>query len=268
MKIFFYLSILLAFLISCSTIREDKISKLRKAPPGTVRINDSLFMDVTEIGNLHWREFVYALLMRDTDTLASIKNTPDTTVWKNDSVIASDYKYDYYFRHPVFNYYPVVGITYEQAVTFCEWRSKMVNYLYQLDPSMNPIKGKKYHYRLPTIEEWESAAENLDSIKIPTKFKKKGNIDLKHLANVYKVDSIPRLNDVKSYTTGINSYLPNKFGIYNMIGNVSEMTATKGVAKGGDFLLPLDSCKINMHQTYTKPEVWLGFRCVCEIVKE
>ena len=71
-----------------------------------------------------------------------------------------------------------------------------------------------------------------------------------------------------SYTTGIDNYLPNRFGVYNMIGNVSEMTATKGVAKGDNFLLPLDSCKINGQQIYIKPEAWLGFRCVCEIVKE
>jgi len=47
---------------------------------------------------------------------------------------------------------------------------------------------------------------------------------------------------------------------------MSEMVSTKGIAKGGNFLLPLDSCKINMEQHYTKPEAWLGFRCVCEIV--
>ncbi len=34
---------------------------------------------------------------------------------------------EYYFRHPSYNYYPVVGVTWRQAHDFCLWRSDRVN---------------------------------------------------------------------------------------------------------------------------------------------
>jgi hypothetical protein len=48
-----------------------------------------------------------------------------------------------------------------------------------------------------------------------------------------------------------------------MIGNVAEMLAEKGICKGGSFYHALDDCKITGQLTYTQPEPWLGFRCVC-----
>lgn len=257
-----------AFHLSCSTVRGDKVSKFLKAPPGTVRLNDTLFIDKTEIGNVHWREFVYALLMRDNDTAASIKNTPDTTIFKDYQCYGGPYVFKY-FSHPAFNYYPVVGITYEQAVAFCEWRSRMVNWLYNQDPRQNPYPNKKYHYRLPTIEEWESAANKFNNINaIPYGYNSvKGDISL--ICDTVLGRGL-KINRIDNYTTNSKNRIENKhlYDLYNMIGNVSEITATKGIAKGGNFLLPLDSCTAKSYQTYTKPEVWLGFRCVCEIVKE
>ncbi len=34
---------------------------------------------------------------------------------------------EYYFRHPGFNNYPVVGVSWRQAYDFCLWRSDRVN---------------------------------------------------------------------------------------------------------------------------------------------
>lgn len=48
---------------------------------------------------------------------------------------------------------------------------------------------------------------------------------------------------------------------------MAEMVSEKGVAKGGSFTHPLDSCKISIDQYYFQPEVWLGFRCVAVKLK-
>lgn len=61
---------------------------------------------------------------------------------------------------------------------------------------------------------------------------------------------------------------PNKYGLYNMVGNISEMTNVKGIAKGINYLMYIDSAKITDDISYSKPAKWLGFRCICEVLKK
>ena len=61
------------------------------------------------------------------------------------------------------------------------------------------------------------------------------------------------------------NWLPNALGIYNMIGNASEMTATKGVAKGGSYRHTLAESSIIDRQRYEQPEALLGFRCIAVV---
>lgn len=251
----------LVFLWSFNSTKHIETKKL-KTPPGTVSINDSLFIDKTEITNVAWREFIMYLTTIQKDSVTANQNLPNNLVWNKDDTSHSPYT-EFYYEHPTFNNYPVVGISYEQAVAFCKWRSNTVNALFSKEPQKNPFPGRKYTYRLPTIQEWEAAAENIDLNDIPKKFKNKS--DRFYLANVCEGSSPVEISKASSYTAEVHTYKQNKFGIYNMIGNVSEMTFTKGIAKGGNFLLPLDSCKLSKEQHYLKPEAWLGFRCVCEI---
>ncbi len=58
----------------------------------------------------------------------------------------------------------------------------------------------------------------------------------------------------------------NGFGLYAMIGNVSEMTDAPGISKGGSWAQLIEECRISSRQYYSKPEGWLGFRCVCEVM--
>jgi formylglycine-generating enzyme required for sulfatase activity len=75
---------------------------------------------------------------------------PDTLVW------IRDFSYSYnepmaqrYFTHPSFGNYPVVGVTWKQAVAFCHWRSHYLNsYLERVK------KAVESDYRLPTEAEW------------------------------------------------------------------------------------------------------------------
>ena len=259
-------TIILIFLLSFIAPKSEYSKKL-KTPPGTVKLNDNLFFDKTEIGNVDWRIYEEWLRNNSNNSIVVLQNIPDSTVWITDNTTSSPYT-NYYYRHPSFNNYPVVGVSYEQAIAFCKWRSDRVNELLAKDPKQNPFPSKKYRYRLPTVEEWEGAAENLDSTNIPRILRNKGTNKLKYLANFYDGKTAANLKDAMVYTAAVDSYKPNKFGVVNMIGNVSEMTATKGIAKGGNFLLPLDDCTIKGEQHYTKAAAWLGFRCVCEIVKE
>jgi hypothetical protein len=58
---------------------------------------------------------------------------------------------------------------------------------------------------------------------------------------------------------------PNAYGLYNMIGNVAELTATPSVAKGGSFEQSINDFTLQTNFPYAKPTEWLGFRCACTI---
>ncbi len=51
---------------------------------------------------------------------------PDTLVWRSE-LSYNEPMVEYYFRHPSFNDYPVVGVSWRQAHDFCLWRSDRVN---------------------------------------------------------------------------------------------------------------------------------------------
>ena len=58
----------------------------------------------------------------------------------------------------------------------------------------------------------------------------------------------------------VDSYWPNDLGFYNLQGNASEMTNTKGIAIGGSFRHYAIESLNTKKQEYNQPEDWLGFR--------
>lgn len=242
-------------------------------PPGTVRINDTLFVDKTEMTNIGWREYLHYLLDEKKDTNAYFQALPDTTVWRDD--FPSDPLAEYYFRHPAFNSYPLAGVAYEQAVAYCEWRTYIANQgLYFREKKIKNFREHlndtfpiRFWYRLPSSAEWEKiAAGKYDPARSPygypdIYFKWRGKT---HMAFNCKYAAPTTETDRSGtfYTSETKSYYPNSSGAYCMIGNLAEMVAEKGIAKGGSFLHLVDSSRIDANQHYDKPERWLGFRCV------
>lgn len=91
----------------------------------------SFYIDRTEVANVHYREYIHWLnRVFPADDPANIpileKALPDTLVWRSE-LSYNEPLVEYYFRHPSFNYYPVVGVSWEQAHDFCLWRSDRVN---------------------------------------------------------------------------------------------------------------------------------------------
>lgn len=88
----------------------------------------SFYMDETEVTNLDWNEYLYWLNRvygLDYPEVVA-KALPDTLVWRSKLAYNEPYV-DYYFRHPAYREYPVVGINWLQASDFCLWRTDRVN---------------------------------------------------------------------------------------------------------------------------------------------
>jgi sulfatase modifying factor 1 len=161
------------------------------------------------------------------DRLPFIKNEeleiyPDTTVW------IKDFNYSYnepmhndYFSHPAYQDYPVVGISWSQAVAFCNWRTSFKN-LYQ-KKSNKPLVN---YFRLPTEAEWEYAARG----GIPSGIYPWGSPYLLNDRGCFLANFKPLRGDYSSdqamYTVEARSYLANDYNLYNMAGNVAEWTGS------------------------------------------
>jgi gliding motility-associated lipoprotein GldK len=152
---------------------------------------------------------------------------PDTTVWVNDFNNAYNEPYmRMYFSHSGYNDYPVVGVTWEQATAFCEWRTMF----YRMG---QPKNGRSIeNFRLPTEGEWEFAARNgKTENKYP--WDKDGTMDEKacFMAN-FKPGEGNYTKDGNLIPARVASYIPNRFGIYDLAGNVSEWTSTAYTESG------------------------------------
>lgn len=232
-------------------------------PPGTVQINDSLFADVTEISNLSWLEYEnWTKGIYGTNSPEHIATLPDTIVWREKNTYNEPYV-QYYYRHPAYKNYPVVGISYNQAMAYCKWRTERVKTFLSVKKD---FKNQNFEYRLPSKAEWEKLAETSSNFLRNNGKNEKGN----HQLNcVTPADTIelkgPPYPDV---TAPVHSYFKNHLGLYNLLGNVAEMILEKGICKGGSWRNRLEMCRVGKDQQYEHPNAWTGFRCVCVIKKE
>ncbi|MDA3928192.1 MAG: SUMF1/EgtB/PvdO family nonheme iron enzyme [Prolixibacteraceae bacterium] len=152
----------------------------------------------------------------------SINVHPDTLCW------IRDFTYSYnepwtskYFWHPGFDEYPLVGVSWEQANSFCHWRTKMQNEFFS-----KVGDATVQDYRLPTEFEWEYAARGgLQNSMYPWGGYYSRNQLGNFMAN-FKPMRGNYIEDGGLATMKVAEYPPNDYGLFDMAGNVAEWTST------------------------------------------
>lgn len=109
-------------------VEQDVLYDWNNAPK---RISvSSFYMDETEIRNIDYREYLYWLrhvYSIDYNFLYR-QALPDTLVWR-ERMAYNEPMVELYLRHPAYEEYPVVGVSWVQASKYCEWRTDRVNEL-------------------------------------------------------------------------------------------------------------------------------------------
>ncbi len=182
----------------------------------------SFYMDDTEITNNEYRQYVEVLLSDSMDVYGEERIMrefyPDTTVWMRDfSHHMGDPMLEYYYQHPAFDSYPVVGVSWQAARNFCDWRTAHLNQARE-EKGLFPMPS----FRLPSEAEWEYAARGgRDLAPYPWGGPYIRNAKGCMLAN-FKPGRGNYYDDGFSYTSPVGAYFANDYGLYDMSGNVAE----------------------------------------------
>ena len=163
-----------------------------------------------------------------------VKVYPDTTVWVNDFPNANNEQYmKLYFSSANYNDYPVVGVTWEQAEAFCAWRTNF------LMAGMGPQARYIQRYRLPTEVEWEYAARGKEGNPYPWQGIEAKSQEGCFYAN-FKPDRGNYTDDGNLITSRVGIYGANSNGLFDMAGNVAELTSTVYTEAGVDAMADLN----------------------------
>lgn len=216
---------------------------------------------------------------------------PDTLVWVKDFAYSSNENMvKNYFSHPAYMHYPVVGVSQRQAMAYAQWRTNFMN------EYLNRKKLIGASYRLPTEAEWQLAASGGHKNFVYPWGNYLKNDKNCMMAN-FKNGQGDYAEDGALYPARVDSYFPNDYGIYNIVGNVSEWTISnyvddpnafqhdfnpeinlkptpssarqnkRKVVRGGSWKDPASMIQLNSraYDYMDSARSYIGFRCVIDL---
>lgn len=253
--------------------------------PGIQFIDPEFGIDRTEVTNFHWCEFLYwtgRMYGLESEEYKSI--VPDSILWSKIDTTYEDLDMQYYLRNPDYRNFPVVGITYEQVVKYCNWRSDRV-FEYMLIRSKlrtweqgltadtsNFVTVERYlngqitgltnhpkidrlpHYRLPDEAEWEKALKYNEARLQELTTHQRKDIENAKGTSAYKGATIPA-----AVISGKSKAA--RFWIFYLDRNVSELLNDGKSAIGKNWGGKIETEDVFPNETAS---VFVGFRCAFE----
>jgi formylglycine-generating enzyme required for sulfatase activity len=241
--------------------------------------NEKLLGGNTEVTNELYNCFLAALKTKDAALAKSY--SPNSALWEKEVGYANYNAYDW---HKDYAQHPVVNIPQEAAIAFCSWLTEKYH-------SFPKRKYQKLEFRLPSEKEWMDGASgqvraiaeiapsagNLQNSKgcflinfnpFEEKYRIAVGSDLSAFNYPNDDYTISRSIDGFIYSNSVKIFYPNKYGFYNLCGNVAEMVAEPGISKGGSWKSTVTALAIDAQETYDAPSPVLGFRYFVERLEE
>jgi formylglycine-generating enzyme required for sulfatase activity len=262
------LSVIIALAIMFIAAKKDNSISIKNElfNHGFIEIEkDKIYVEAHETTNKDYRAFLNYLKKNGKESLYT-KCKYDSVNW------TTRFAFNYnepmaqnYHWHPAYDHYPIVNISYEAANEYCKWLSEEYH-------KMNKREFKRVVFRLPTEKEWINACRPFVNNNLPWYGNQAYNQDYEFLANVKFNDfraskGSNYVEDGGFHSLIVGHYKPNRVGLYDMIGNVSEMTSVIGVQKGGSWDNFIEECGVDKSQTYIDADPRVGFRVFMEVIE-
>jgi len=149
--------------------------------PRTVTVS-SFYMDETEVRNVDYREYLFWIKRVYKDYPQVFRRAlPDTLVWRSPMGFNDPYV-QYYFRHPSYNNYPVVGVSWVKANDYCLWRTDRVNEQLlidegELNPDPNQLNEKNFNTEAYLAGQYEGVVNQLRESLNPNQTERRTNFE-------------------------------------------------------------------------------------------
>lgn len=246
-------------------------------------INGELYASSFEVSNDQYQAFLQDLLQEKRfDLLEQCKI--QSTDWR--SLLPEEYRdlpesVLYENASPEAGNCPIVNISQEAATAYCEWLTEVYN-----ASDHRRKRFQKVRFRLPTVEEWEQAARGGATYLAPYPW---GGPYYRNAKGCYLSNFNPYLvslsdeeplfgpdkenpespgEDGAYFPVNVDAFFPNNFNLYNMSGNIAEMTQAPNVTKGGGWLDPAYYMQLGVTHTEALPSPNVGFRVFMDVIKE
>ncbi len=255
------------FILDKYSVEKNNSATYKLALPDRNPLNELFFYSITELQSL-WN-----------DSLNASKLTPATV---KEILTAKG----------VANL-PVTGITLEAAKEYMEYltityKSTAANGIHNAFDPKYKLQDYQMMINVPTTAEYKILLSNYNPATVDTatyraKISKGYDESLCPLFNATMPEEVVKGNCAMMQTSNplvnkfgrpgkavfpVGSFPADPHGLFDLRGNVSEMTTTEGIGMGGGYRTLAESCSAESAQAYTRTATWLGFRPVLLLKKK